>query len=135
MDTSPKYSPDGKSILFHSTRSGDLQIWVCDSEGHNPMQLNDRRQRVDGGKLLMARLEFALDLAVSFLFAFMHDLKSTFVPSNATHPTFMAPVHGAEKGGNAYSGFRPARHAKARPTRRLPARRFRRNLPSALALH
>ena len=40
----------------------------------------------------MARLEFALDLAVSFLFAFMHDLKSTFVPSNATHPNFMAPA-------------------------------------------
>ena len=39
VDTSPKYSPDGRSILFHSTRSGDLEIWVCDSEGHNPVQL------------------------------------------------------------------------------------------------
>jgi eukaryotic-like serine/threonine-protein kinase len=38
-DTSPKYSPDGKSILFYSNRSGGLEIWVCDSEGHNPVQL------------------------------------------------------------------------------------------------
>lgn len=39
VDTSPKYSPDGRSILFHSTRSGDLEIWVCDSEGRDPVQL------------------------------------------------------------------------------------------------
>jgi len=38
-DLSPKYSPDGKSILFQSTRSGDLEIWICDSEGRNPVQL------------------------------------------------------------------------------------------------
>jgi Tol biopolymer transport system component len=38
-DASPKYSPDGRSILFQSARSGDVEIWVCDSEGRNPVQL------------------------------------------------------------------------------------------------
>jgi Tol biopolymer transport system component len=35
----PQYSPDGKRIVFQSIRSGTWDIWVCDSEGLNPMQL------------------------------------------------------------------------------------------------
>jgi Tol biopolymer transport system component len=38
-DDSPQYSPDGKRITFASNRSGDYQIWTCDSEGQNPIQL------------------------------------------------------------------------------------------------
>ena len=39
LDTSPKYSPDGRSILFNSARSGNFELWVCDSEGRNAVQL------------------------------------------------------------------------------------------------
>jgi Tol biopolymer transport system component/DNA-binding winged helix-turn-helix (wHTH) protein len=39
LDAAPKYSPDGRAILFYSARSGDLEIWLCDSEGRNPAQL------------------------------------------------------------------------------------------------
>src|SRR5262245_12234053 len=75
-------------------REGRPNVGHCVSQWAIPgnREGNDRPQRVDGGKLLMARLEFALDLAVSFLFAFMHDLKSTFVPSNATHPISWRPL-------------------------------------------
>jgi Tol biopolymer transport system component/DNA-binding winged helix-turn-helix (wHTH) protein len=38
-DRSPQFSPDGKSISFESDRSGSYEIWVCDSEGANPIQL------------------------------------------------------------------------------------------------
>ncbi len=38
-ETSPQFSPDGKKIAFGSDRSGSYEIWVCDSEGLNPMPL------------------------------------------------------------------------------------------------
>lgn len=35
----PLISPDGRRIVFMSTRSGSLEIWVCDSDGSNAQQL------------------------------------------------------------------------------------------------
>ena len=42
-DSSPEFSPDGKRIAFMSNRSGDLELWVCDSDGSNPIQLTSFR--------------------------------------------------------------------------------------------
>ena len=38
-DATPQYSPDGEKIVFGSIRSGTTEIWVCDREGENPLQL------------------------------------------------------------------------------------------------
>jgi Tol biopolymer transport system component len=35
----PYFSPDGKKITFSSDRSGSVEIWTCDSDGRNPLQL------------------------------------------------------------------------------------------------
>lgn len=38
-DREPAFSPDGRSIAFCSSRTGDVEIWISDSEGHSPLQL------------------------------------------------------------------------------------------------
>ena len=39
FDGNPQYSPDGTRIAFSSARAGDIDIWVCDADGTNPMQV------------------------------------------------------------------------------------------------
>jgi Tol biopolymer transport system component len=38
-DLEPQFSPDGRKIAFTSGRSGANEIWVCDRDGLNPVQL------------------------------------------------------------------------------------------------
>jgi serine/threonine protein kinase len=38
-DLSPKFSPDGKRLVFTSDRSGFLEVWAAGIDGSNPIQL------------------------------------------------------------------------------------------------
>jgi serine/threonine protein kinase/Tol biopolymer transport system component len=35
----PNFSPDGRRIAFSSNRSGGVEVWVCDAEGSNAVQV------------------------------------------------------------------------------------------------
>jgi len=35
----PRFAPDGKKIVFSSGRSGKTELWTCDREGRNAVQL------------------------------------------------------------------------------------------------
>jgi Tol biopolymer transport system component len=39
FDSTGTYSPDGRRIVFGSNRSGARELWVCDAEGANPVQI------------------------------------------------------------------------------------------------
>jgi YD repeat-containing protein len=47
-DNGPDYSPDGRKVVFASNRSGGFGIWICDSDGANPLQLIDRGPHLTG---------------------------------------------------------------------------------------
>jgi len=38
-DASPQFSPDGRRVAFESNRSGTHEIWLCDRDGKNLVQL------------------------------------------------------------------------------------------------
>jgi dipeptidyl aminopeptidase/acylaminoacyl peptidase len=38
-DGEPQFSPDGKKIVFSSGRSGSVEIWICNADGTNAVQL------------------------------------------------------------------------------------------------
>ena len=61
QEARPAYSPDGRRIAFLSDRSGASEIWVCKSDGSNPVQLtscghmdNGPRWSPDGLKIALA---------------------------------------------------------------------------------
>ncbi len=58
-DSGPQFSPDGKKLAFESTRSGSDEIWVCDADGSNAVQMTSfggpdvttPRWSPDGGRI------------------------------------------------------------------------------------
>ena len=45
FDVTPMFSPDGEKIAFSSSRSGYREIWVCDGDGSDPVQLTHLESR------------------------------------------------------------------------------------------
>jgi len=71
-DHSPQFSPDGSRIVFASDRSGSTEIWRCDSNGSNLVQLTNLRKSTgtprwspDGQQIVFdARLSGAADIFI-----------------------------------------------------------------------
>lgn len=57
-DVNPQYSPDGQRIAFASNRTGNTEVWLCDADGGNQVQLTSfgahsasPRWSPDGGRI------------------------------------------------------------------------------------
>jgi len=48
LEEGPQYSPDGKHIVFQSTRTGYHEIWRADADGSNPIQLTHFAKNLTG---------------------------------------------------------------------------------------
>ena len=48
INGNPQFSPDGRRVSFLSNRSGPKELWVCDGDGNNPLQLTSLRAPVIG---------------------------------------------------------------------------------------
>jgi Tol biopolymer transport system component/DNA-binding winged helix-turn-helix (wHTH) protein len=48
LEEGPQYSPDGKRIVFQSTRTGYYEIWRADADGSNPIQLTHFSKNLTG---------------------------------------------------------------------------------------
>lgn len=77
LDTQPVFSPDGRSILFVSDRSGAENLWLMDADGQNARQLSFHDDNPvwispewspDGSRILASR--FWSDRAAYELWAF-----------------------------------------------------------------
>ena len=42
----PDFSPDGRHIVFHSNRSGNVEAWIADADGKNLRQITDDKRQV-----------------------------------------------------------------------------------------
>jgi Tol biopolymer transport system component len=49
LDLNPQFSPDGERIVFVSDRSGTRELWLCNADGLNPVQLTFMRAPITGG--------------------------------------------------------------------------------------
>ena len=47
-EAGPQFSPDGRRIVFHSDRSGTYEIWVCDADGRNQVQVTSLEHSLSG---------------------------------------------------------------------------------------
>jgi len=47
-DMRPRWSPDGKSLAFMSTRGGNSQVWILSLDGGDPRQLTSLSTEADG---------------------------------------------------------------------------------------
>jgi Tol biopolymer transport system component len=80
MDAQPRWSPDGRQIVFVSDRDGSDDVWVIDANGKNPRQITktDRTQFVSpewtpDGKYIVVSRNGALFTTVYALYLYHKD--------------------------------------------------------------
>ena len=69
-DSNPRWSPDGKKIVFASSRDGGFKIYVMDADGGNQIILNNKRNCIepdwspDGKKIVFVTVDLAFSIYI-----------------------------------------------------------------------
>src|SRR6202023_120128 len=72
FDSQPRYSPDGKQIVFLSDRDGSENVWIANADGSNPKKLTKDKEAIfaspvwtpDGQYVLASRQNTAAGLGL-----------------------------------------------------------------------
>jgi Tol biopolymer transport system component/DNA-binding winged helix-turn-helix (wHTH) protein len=64
IDAVAHYSPDGKKIVFGSTRSGSPELWLCEADGSHPVQLTNLHANIGAPRWSSDSRKIAFDLRV-----------------------------------------------------------------------
>lgn len=80
-DTHPRYSPDGRTIVFISDRSGMDNVWLMDADGKNPRALTEGKDTyymsavwTPDGKNIIVRKEDAKLAGIPPIELWMHNI-------------------------------------------------------------
>ena len=104
LDYNPHFSPDGGRVAFDSNRSGNVEIWLADSDGSNAVQLTSLRSSSGfanwspDGRLIARRVSPATGgvaeaLVVCSATAVARGLKAPGLPVNTPFHTLLAFQH------------------------------------------
>ena len=101
-DAEASYSPDGKSIVFCSNRSGaeNLELYIMDSDGKNVRKLTNAPGCYNGGPLFSAQIARKKTLFKSMSSMLM---AKTIAPLLKTSPGFNGALFGTLIASTSYS--------------------------------
>jgi len=106
FDAQPRYSPDGKRIVFLSDRDGETNIWIVNSDGSSPVQLTHTETRnisyvspewsPDGSSIVVSRGQQGAETPGFVLYEINVDSRAGKPLSTGVKGDYLGPAFGSD---------------------------------------